>query len=330
MFKKSTHLLLALGFGVIVLLSFSNIAGFFATLENSLRDSMFLLRGSAETSGNIVIIDMDEKLENSLENQSLSRDKLAEIIYYLAQADAKIIGVDMMFKGLDPNSPAKIYLEKGLEVPSDIEDYDYTLAATIANTPTVGGYKFDTQNEGNNSVDASGYSKVLIEFSNNINTVDAKKIDISIPLIQENYYSSGFYNFNLDTDGIVRTLPLTIKYGASELHPAFSLNIYRLALGLESLTVLSTNGGEIYGLEVGEQIVPIGDLSQFYINYRGKSHTFEYISASDVLNNTFNKDSIANKLVLIGSSNNKQSLFSTPYDSNMPSVEIHANIIDTL
>jgi adenylate cyclase len=68
-----------------------------------------------------------------------------------------------------------------------------------------------------------------------------------------------------------------------------------------------------------------------HINYRGKDHTFPYLSASDVIRGRVPSGEIEDKIVLVGAvATGIYDLRVTPLASVFPGVEVHANIIDNI
>ena len=87
----------------------------------------------------------------------------------------------------------------------------------------------------------------------------------------------------------------------------------------------------IANLQVGDFIIPTDRHGRLLINFRGKEKTFKYISAFDIYNDSFDKEDITNKIVLIGTSAAAlMDLRATPFESVFPGVEIHANAIDNI
>ena len=87
----------------------------------------------------------------------------------------------------------------------------------------------------------------------------------------------------------------------------------------------------IANLQVGDFIIPTDRHGRLLINFRGKEKTFKYISAFDIYNDSFDKEDITNKIVLIGTpAAALMDLRATLFESVFPGVEIHANAIDNI
>jgi adenylate cyclase len=86
-------------------------------------------------------------------------------------------------------------------------------------------------------------------------------------------------------------------------------------------------GGLEY-LDVGGALLPVDVELASFIPYRGPYKSFEYISASDVLNKSVPKEKLEGKIILVGTTApGLLDLRATPVGNAYPGVEIHANLI---
>ena len=81
---------------------------YFETFDSKLRDQLFLWRGEIETTGNVVIVDIDEKSLEKVGQWPWGRDTIAELLVSLTNAGVVAIGFDMVFAESDRSSPKKI------------------------------------------------------------------------------------------------------------------------------------------------------------------------------------------------------------------------------
>ncbi len=58
---------------------------------------MFILRGEVENSGNVVIIDLDDKSLYQVGQWPWSRDTVAELLINMSNAGVGLIGMDIAF-----------------------------------------------------------------------------------------------------------------------------------------------------------------------------------------------------------------------------------------
>ena len=79
--------------------------------------TMFKSRGSMATTGQIAIVDIDEKSLARLGQWPWSRDKLAALVRKIDDAGARVVGLDMIFPEPDRTSPSNWF--RKIETKSD-------------------------------------------------------------------------------------------------------------------------------------------------------------------------------------------------------------------
>lgn len=296
-------------------------------INNKIRDDFMLFRGKINTTQQVVIIDIDEKSLKALGQWPWNRDVMAKILKNLTNAGAGIIGLDMFFPENDTKSPA--FFAKKYHLNLKLPDTDKIFANAIATTPTILGFLFDfdkniTLNE------LPNIPAIFIEKNLKYDFLLKPKGYISnITTLQNNAYSGGFVNIIPDNDGVVRYVPLLIKYN-DEIYPSLSFEMIRLALGINKVFINYNEAG-VFNITIGKLVIPTDRFGRIFVNYRGDKKTFRYISASDIYKNNFNPDLVKNKFILIGTS--AAGLFDlrvTPFNNVYPGVEVHANVIDNI
>ena len=303
-----------------------------SSIDSRLRDFMFNLRGEIKPKNDsVVIVDIDEKSLQNLGQWPWPRDILSKILYNLTKAEVAVIGLDIVFAEEDRTSPHKIL--KKLEIQKEnIPNFDLEFAQAIANTPTILGYQFEFTDEKFINKNAPSIQTIFIEKNKKMGKnylITAQGTILNIPILQDNSYSSGFFNNIPDDTGIIRSIPLIISY-EDEIYPSLSLEALRIGLGVSKIYINYDENG-IANLQVGDFIIPTDRHGRLLINFRGKEKTFKYISAFDIYNDSFDKEDITNKIVLIGTSAAAlMDLRATPFESVFPGVEIHANAIDNI
>ena len=300
--------LFQLGGGFLVALMMSGLylflPGEFQSLDNKFRDFLFVIRGEIPTTGNVAIVDIDEKSLKEMGQWPWPRDRFAKVLENLGAAGAGIIGLDIVFAEPDNASPAKVIREMGLNIP-DVKDNDEILARAVAGTPTVMGYVFAMENDGIEVGDASPMiPAIFIEKGKGEREFLLKphRPILNIPILQDNTYSSGFFNTIPDGDsGIIRSVPLVMKYDMV-VYPSLSMEMLRIAYESQKVYV---NYDETVGAEsvqMGDFFIPTDSFGRLFVNYRGPSKTFPYIPAVDIYNNDFDPAQVAGKFILIGTS----------------------------
>lgn len=303
----------------------------FESFDNYLRDYLFLLRGEINESNNVVIVDIDEKSLQKLGQWPWSRDKVANLLEAIANAGAAVIGFDIVFAEEDNSSPYKIFKKFDIST-NNIPNYDSQLSTIVTNTPTILGYQFQLEDEKYNRKEVPSIPAVFIERNKELgkdHLINAKGAILNIPILQDNAYSSGFFNSIPDETGVIRSVPLIIRYD-NQIFPSLALEIIRVTTGINKVYVNYSELG-VSNISIGEFFIPTDRHGRLIINFRGGEKTFKYISAIDILKGKIDRSQIEGKAVLIGTSAaGLHDIRAIPFDAVYPGVEVHANAIDNI
>lgn len=124
----------------------------------------------------------------------------------------------------------------------------------------------------------------------------------------------GFVNYRQDEDAYIRSASLTRAF-QGEVVSGFDVHLHRM------------------GVRAGIPSAPPFHERTFLINYRGGPKTFPTVPYYQVVNGEVGPDAFAGKIVLIGATTAVlHDVFPTPFavHGEMPGVEIHANVLETL
>ncbi len=328
--KILLHFWVTLGIAALALVGYLKYPSVFMPFEHKINDAMFLLRGEIQGDQNIVIVDIDEKSLKELGQWPWSRDKVARLLENLKEDGAAIIGIDVVFAEPDNSSPKAVFRKLGI-ANSNVADYDRMLGETVAQTPTIVGYVFALNNDGVAPENTPTTNAVIIEKNKPANSFLVKpyRAVLNIPLIQDNAYSSGYFNTIPDKDGVVRSVPLVMEYDGI-IYPSLSLEMIRIMLNERKITLEYDERG-VNRIMVGDRVIPTDFYGRMMVNYRGSAKSYRYISAADVYNKKSDPSLIEGKIVLLGTSAaGLLDLRSTPFDSAYPGVEVHANVMDNI
>ena len=303
----------------------------FMSLDNQLRDTIFLVRGGLKPSDDIVIVDIDEKSLKELGQWPWKRKDVAKILQNLADAGAGVIGLDIVFAEYDNSNPVKVLKELGHSTDG-IEDYEEILAKTIAETPTILGYIFVLNDDGIKTEGAPSIPATYIEKHKPQREfiAEAKRAILNVPIAQGNAYSSGFFNTFPDSDGLVRSVPLVIKYDGA-VYPSLAMEMVRIMTQADKVYVNYAEDIGVQSVRSGSVEIPTDSFGRMLVNFRGPAFTYRYLSASDIYSGNFKPEDVKEKFVLIGTSAaGLMDLRAMPFDSVYPGVEVHANAIDNI
>ncbi|MFA6788609.1 MAG: CHASE2 domain-containing protein, partial [Arcobacteraceae bacterium] len=227
---------------LLIMISTSALYIFFPqsleSIDNRFRDYMFILRGEIPQNDKVVIVDIDEKSLKQIGQWPWSRDVLSTLLENLTQAGVAIIGFDIVFAEEDRTSPHKI-LNKYHITQKNIPNYDEQFAQTVANTPTILGYQFQLNDTDFIEEKSPQIPAIFVEKNRSFEqdyVITGKGTILNIPLVQDNSYSSGFFNNVPDESGIIRSVPLLIRYN-EQLYPSLAFELLRAALDVKKVVV---------------------------------------------------------------------------------------------
>lgn len=332
-FFKKLFIYTTVGFAVGLFVMSINIykPNFSKSFDNKIKDYMFIARGKQKDSGSVVIIDIDEKSLKDLGQWPWSRNKIAKVLENLTLAGVGVIGFDIVFAELDKSSPHMVLEELGMD-SSGVMDYDAVFNEMVANTPSVLGYQFELEEKDFIKKEELDIPAIIIEKNKSAGQdmlINAKGTILNHLSLQESGYTSGFFNNIPDDSGIVRSVPMVIRY-QDQVYPSLALEIIRASSGINKVFVNYSDLG-VENIQIGDFKIPTDRHGRLEVNYRGPSHTFKYISALDIYNGTFDPADLEGKVAIIGTSAaGINDLRAIPFESVYPGVEVHANAIDNI
>lgn len=311
-------------------------------LHNRVYDA-FLSGNTGQPSHVPVIIDIDEKSLQQVGQWPWPRYRIAILLDKLRSLGALGIGLDMMFAEEDRTSIERIEKELsrdlGIEIgfkgiPHDFRNSDRKLAHSLSRGSVTLGYQFLFE-EGLNSNNCLLHPLHLnrlghVSEEDNLKTfIKASGVSCNLKTLAQAAGASGFFNVSPDSDGILRRAPLVVEHQGN-FYPSLALATVMQSLGVKNILMKTDkNAGE--SLCAGKTVIPLSSKGSLLIRFRGKSKTFKYISAADILSDRVPKEKIDGKIVFIGTSaSGMKELRSTPLDPIFPGVEVHATVVDNI
>ena len=291
---------------------------------------------------NVVIIDIDEKSLGKFGQFPWSRSVFAKIIENVSAVGPKAIGFDIFFSEKDKQSPEEIIKAYKLD-PTDSNEFEEIVENLVAGIIKDHDEIFREQLEKSKSViavlgsnisshgtyDRSAKAKFLSKGG------DPKEFTYSFPYsigslekLENSAKGLGSISFLDQTDGIIRSLPLIIRFN-KKLYPTMGLEMVRVGNNQKNLYVELNEVG-ITRISSRPHKIYSDANGIIWIRYK-KSQKNQYISASSVFDGKFDESRFKNKYVLIGAS--AQGLFDlvkTPLGATIPGVEVHANVIENI
>ena len=363
------------------------------TFNGTMTNLKFKLRGpEAPKNSKIVIVEVDGESIASIGRWPWSRDVMGALVDSVYRAGAKVVGLDIVYS--EPTQVIGVDAKRMLEESGNLSslemieranpDYIFrdtikhyseklvlgwasdgicspALRSDIGECPVEKLLGDDFKDQFPENFKRFAYSDVQIESGFQNHNTSIRSLIQMIPNISEfNSASShqGYFNTEADPDGYTRRTPLTLLMNGTPL-PSLALEMSRLVLD-EDLSIGINADGKIthVGYKKSGRNIPVSPAGFMEINFRGRSHSFTYVSAQDVLtwnpaeepNKTISvhenesnarspaavksiplSETLKDAIVFIGvSALGVFDMRAFPFDSNVPGVEGHATILDNL
>jgi len=345
--------------GLVLTIVFAMQAGSFLSLplldrlDGMIYDSKVRLNAIPGIDPRVVIVDIDEKSLQEREKGGEGRwpwprDRLALLVNRLFDDyDVVSTGFDVVFSERDESSGirtidqlAKNQLKDNAKFQSQYAsiqsalNYDAQFAQSFKDRSVILGFSFlnpgDSTQKGDLPLSEITTKEIPITL---VRSLRRDGFTANLSILQSNAADGGHINPIVDADGVIRKIPMLVQHGGN-YYESLGLAVARNLLGsmpikpvLEKGADLNVLGGLEF-LDVGGSMLPVDQELASYIPYRGPYKSFEYISASDVLNKSVPKEKLEGKIVLIGTTApGLLDLRTTPVGKVYPGVEIHANLI---
>lgn len=287
----------------------------------------------------IVIVDIDDKSLSKEGRWPWSRAKLTQLVESLQKDGATVIAFDVLFAEKETNYVNIVLNEikkQSLSTP-EIDavmqkiqgtlDEDTQFANVLSKSDTVLGITFAPDARNSGSLPPPVIS-LTTPTEKDLGFINATGYIADIPLFQSAAKNVGFLNVFPDLDGIVRRVPLLIRYQEG-LYPSLALQAVCSYLLTQPKLVTASYGDSLRleGVRVANHMIPTDLKSQVNIPFVGKSFTLPYLSATDVLHDQIEDNSLKGKIVFVGTSATSLSdLHATPIQAVYPGIEIQASI----
>jgi len=322
-------------------------------LDGIVYDVRLRLTASGGLDPRIVILDIDEKSLREREaggegRWPWPRDRLALLVNKLFDRyNVSLVGFDVIFSERDESSGIRTFdqiakqdlkNDQGFQAHysriKPLLDFDNRFATSFKDRAIILGFSFLNPGDKQQKGWLPETDLTLQEIP--LTVVDPLKrqgYTANLANLQRSAADGGHINPLVDPDGILRRIPMLIEHGG-KYYESLSLAVARNLLGALPLQTVPTLGpnvnyfGAVEALDVGGATLPVDEQLSAFIPYRGPYKSYEYISASDVLNQNVPKEKLDGKIILVGTTApGLLDLRATPVGNAYPGVEIHANMI---
>jgi CHASE2 domain-containing sensor protein/predicted Ser/Thr protein kinase len=341
----------------ILVLYFTRL-GFLESIELKTFDVRARFDQAQKPPPNVVILSIDDDSIAKLGRWPWPRSFIAQMIDLLSKGGARIIGVDILFSEPEKNQGLKevqalkeVFLSrilkprptkemaKFLQYLKEAEtnlDNDSKLISSVKKTGNVIlPMYFNTDSP----LLLPGKSLPPYLEKNSLNhitrireedvypIVEAGGITVPIPGLVIGSAGIGHINRHVGADGATRWEILVIKYG-KRYFPSFSLQVVMRYLNLENQGARIVLGE---GVDLSGLLIPTDESMKLLIRFWGPGGSFPRYSFFDVINGKIPPTLFKDKVVLLGSTAQGIGDFVlTPLASNVPGVEIAANVIQNI
>lgn len=305
---------------------------------------------------NIVIVDLDERSLQAEGQYPWNRIKVGQLTERLSEYGALVIGFDITFpepdrgvrdllESVDLDLLDPVFAETLNQIEDQINGDIYFANSMQKNTDVVLAINFNPQSSVSYNELPDSIVDIGQELAQAVTVSDMRGFTGNIDILHDAAAGSGSMNQQPDADGVVRRVPLVIRYG-SELFPTLSLEMIRVYNFLESYELLTQNYNDLevvtavrIGTGAGAFTIPTDGRGQVNVPYVGRSslnnnENYPYISATDVLRGTLSDEeklALENSLVLVGTSApGLGDIRAMPFQRVYPGVEVHANMLNAL
>ena len=343
--SRLTPLRIAIALGVVLsVIRFIGCAPL-ARLDTRAVDFRLIERGPQPAAPEVVIVAIDDASLEKLGRWPWPRSVMAKLVDRINAGAPAVVGFDIVQSEASASTPLEGLRERIGPIDEGTwgrvrsalqqgESEDRTLATALeAAHNGVLGYFFDfdepvpdvtplavsTFNAVEGSAGGAGERHVR-------GAVDAIG---NLPALSTAAAGSGYFNMFPDPDGLFRRVPLVIRYGDAFALPLSLAMLQRYWPDRSVVLRLAPFG--VASVRIGDRNVPVAEDGQLLLNYRGPRRTFPHISASDLLDGSFDVASLREKLVLVGvTASAVADVRATAFDPVMPGVEIHATVLDNV
>jgi adenylate cyclase len=293
-----------------------------------------LIQPRVAQAGPVVIVDIDEASLRALGQWPWPRTIVADMVTRIAESGSVAIGFDVLFPEPDRASPdiaAETFRgldsetrEKLRRLPSN----DEIFADAIRRSTVVlgqSGYRVSAASPSAAPAMQTGVAMIgadprpyLVRFPHLLR---------NLPLLEGAAQGRGIFSIIPEGDGMVRRVPVMATAGGTMI-PSLALELLRVVTGSGAILIKADDGGvrsvSVQGLEI-----PTDGKGRIWLHFAPPDPS-KYISALDLLQGRVPKESIAGKLVLIGTSAaGLLDLKTIPIHPAIPGVELHAQLLES-
>ncbi|MBN9041393.1 MAG: adenylate/guanylate cyclase domain-containing protein [Rhizobiales bacterium 62-47] len=295
-------------------------------------DTFQLLQPRETTKRPVVIVDIDEKSLKEIGQWPWPRTRIADLVNQLARLSAGVVAFDIIFSERDHLSPSA--------AAQSFRDLDDATRARLHELPDNDRVMADAMRHVRTVLGESGLSAFVAPLDKSRPTLgiatiggDPKPFLLNypgllrnIPTLDDAAAGRGLLSIRTERDGIVRRVPM-IMQAQGLLLPSLTFEILRVVAQSDTIVIKADHAG-VKSIAVPGLEIPTDRNGQLWVHF-SHHNAARFVSAVDVLQGRIPPETVAGKLVLIGTSAvGLLDTKTTPTDPVMPGVEVHAQILE--
>jgi serine phosphatase RsbU (regulator of sigma subunit)/CHASE2 domain-containing sensor protein len=300
-------------------------------LRNAWFDAYQRIMPRSRAAQPATIVAIDEKSLAQLGQWPWPRTLVARLVDSIGKHRPLALGVDIIFAEADRLSPGELAQNNphiGAALALQLKrllSNDEALASAIRRLPAVLGVAgLDQPGQG-----TLPHSAALIRMQGDPLPYlwRFSSALTSLKVIDEAATSRAILSADVH-DRVVRRVPLMVAVGGT-LMPSLALETLRVGVGVKEISVRTGTRG-IESLAIGDVVIPTDRDGQLWVRF--SPHNLDrFVSATDVLAGTFDRDKIEGKLVFLGVTGlgliDQQA---TPLGERIPGIEVHAQMLENI
>jgi adenylate cyclase len=325
---------------------------FLKSIETTLYDLHFTLRGARHPGDQVVVVAIDEKSLASVGRWPWPRSTLANLVTTLSKGGPKVIALDILLSEPEVSGELRVAHElagrldaqglgqsrEGRTLRHELDglmaraDHDSQLEEAIRQSGRVVlPIVFEIQPQvARVAPEPQGQPlrSALVAFNHYAERgqyppPSGVQVGVPIPRLAAVARELGHVTMIADRDGTTRWEAVVFEYHGY-YYPSLAVQAVRVALGIDPAGLKLDFGRT---LDVSATAIPLDPRDRMLIDYAGPGGTFRYLSAADVLAGRISDDAVRDRIVFVGgTAAGIYDLRVTPVSPILPGVEKHASV----
>jgi len=331
---------LSFGFALLIILVLSNVGLYLwepaplVVLRNNTFDYFQRLKPRVYQEVPVKIIDIDDESLKRLGQWPWPRTQIAQLISTLQTSKPAAIALDIIFAERDRTSPnvmSELWQLSANERQwlSHLPDHDQALAESLGKSQSVLGF---TLNQAT-TTEAPKLNAHFIQIGHSILSflpIFSGAIN-PLPMLEAVAKGSGALTFVPDSDGIIRKVPVALRY-QDQIVPTLFTESIRLAQNTDNY-LLRSHENKAMGLaevQIGNIRIPTTENGEMWLYY-SQPNDHRYIPAWRVLAGQIAPEQLNGNILLLGTSApGIMDLRFNALGNIIPGIEIHAQALEQI